>query len=56
MADFVEVAEIIPCCMEYSDNKFLEAYYTNIGIQTEQVLEASPVVTSIIKFMDSKTG
>ncbi|HEX5976321.1 MAG TPA: hypothetical protein VFY68_03540 [Nitrososphaeraceae archaeon] len=42
--------------MRYPDNKFLEAYYTNIGIQTEQILEANPVVTSIIKFMDSRTG
>jgi hypothetical protein len=56
MADFAEVAEIIACCLGYSDNKFLEAYYTNIGIQTEQALEASPVVTSIIKFMESRTG
>ena len=56
MADFAEVAEIIACCMGYPDNKFLEAYYTNIGIQTEQVLEASPDATSIIKFMESRTG
>jgi hypothetical protein len=56
MADFAEVAEIIACCMGYPDNKFLEAYYTNIGIQTEQVLEASPDATGIIKFMESRTG
>jgi hypothetical protein len=56
MADFAEVAEIIACCMGYPDNKFLEAYYTNIGIQTEHVLEASPDATGIIKFMESRTG
>jgi hypothetical protein len=56
MADFAEVAEIIACCMGYPDNKFLEAYYTNIGIQTEHVLEASPDATGTIKFMESRTG
>ena len=56
MTDFAEVAEIIACCIGYPDNKFLESYYTNIGIQTEQVLEASPDATSIIKFMESRTG
>ncbi len=56
MADFAEVAEIIARCMGYADNKFLAAYYTNIGLQTEQSLESSPITASIIKFMDSRTG
>jgi hypothetical protein len=56
MADFAEVAEIIARCMGYPDNKFLAAYYTNIGLQTEQALEASPIAASIIKFMDSRIG
>jgi hypothetical protein len=56
MADFAEVAEIISRCMEYQDNKFLTAYYKNIGLQTAQALEASPVATAIIQLMDSRTG
>jgi hypothetical protein len=55
MPDFEEVAEIIARCMGYPDNKFLAPYYTNISLQTEQALEASPVASSIIKFMDSRT-
>ena len=54
MADFAEVAEIISRCMGYQDNKFLTAYYKNIGLQTAQALEASPVATCIIKFIDSR--
>lgn len=55
MADFAEVAEIISRCMGYPKNKFLEAYYRNIGLQTEQALEASPVATTVVEFMYSRT-
>jgi hypothetical protein len=55
MADFAEVAEIIACCMGYPGNKFLTAYYKNIGSQTQQALEASPVATVIMEFMNSRT-
>ena len=54
MADFAEIAEIISRCMGYPDNKLLDVYYKNIGLQTEQALEASPVATAIIEFMDSR--
>ena len=54
MADFAEIAEIISRCMGYSENKFLAAYYENIGLQTQQVLEASPVATAIMEFMNSR--
>jgi hypothetical protein len=54
MADFAEIAEIISRSMGYPDNKFLDAYYKNMGLQTEQALEASPVATAIIEFMDSR--
>jgi hypothetical protein len=56
MADFAEVAEIISRCMGYPENKFLAAYYKNIGLQTQQALEASSVATAIIELMDSRTG
>src|SRR5215212_285555 len=55
MADFAEVAEIISHTMGYRDNKFLTVYYKNIGLQTAQALEASPVAACIIKLMDSRT-
>jgi hypothetical protein len=54
MADFAEAAEIISRCMGYSENKFLAAYYRNIGLQTQQVLEASPVAAAIMNFMRSR--
>jgi hypothetical protein len=54
MADFAEIAEIISRSMRNRNNKFLETYHKNIGLQTEQALEASPVASCIIKFMDSR--
>jgi hypothetical protein len=42
--------------MGYPENKFLTAYYKNIGLQTQQALEASPVATAIMEFMNSRTG
>ena len=40
--------------MGYPDNTFLYAYYKNIGLQTEQAIEASPVAVAIKEFMSSK--
>jgi hypothetical protein len=54
MADFAEIAEIISRCMGYPENKFLETYYKNIGLQTEEALEANPVGMTVRMFMDSK--
>jgi hypothetical protein len=55
MADFAEVAEIISRNMGNKENKFLEVYHRNIGLQTEQALEASPVACTLIEFMNSRT-
>lgn len=54
MADFAEIAEIISRCMGYPENKFLETYYKNIGLQTEEALEANPVGMTVRTFMDSR--
>ena len=54
MADFAEIAELISRCMGNKENEFLEVYQKNIGLQTEQALEASSVATAIIEFMGSK--
>ena len=35
MADFAQLGEIIFRCMDYEDNKFLDAYYNNISLQVE---------------------
>jgi hypothetical protein len=55
MADFAEVAEIISRIMGNMENKFLEVYHRNIGLQTEQALESSPIAATIIEFMNSRT-
>jgi hypothetical protein len=55
MADFAEVAEIISRNTGNRENKFLEVYHRNIGLQTEQALEASPVAVTLIEFMNSRT-
>ncbi len=51
MADWTEYAEIIARCMDYKDKEFLDAYHNNIALQTEEVLEASPVAIALIDFM-----
>ena len=51
MADFAEVAEIISRCMGNKDNQFIDAYYENIKLQTEEILETSLVASAILKFM-----
>jgi hypothetical protein len=40
--------------MGYPGNNFLEAYYKNIGLQTEEALEANPVAMTVMRFIDSR--
>ena len=54
MADFAQLGEIIFRCMDYEDNKFLDAYYNNISLQVEAAIESSPVGTAIVKLMEDR--
>ncbi|MPZ06619.1 MAG: hypothetical protein GEU26_09425 [Nitrososphaeraceae archaeon] len=54
MADFEEYAEIISRCMGTESGKFIEAYYKNQQLQTEVVIEGSPVAMAIVKLMEGK--
>jgi len=54
MADFAECAEIISRCMGNPDSLFMDAYYENIELQTEEILDTSLVASGILKFMESK--
>lgn len=47
MADFAEYGELIGRCLGYSDNEFIRAYFKNIDLQTEEVLESHPVGLAI---------
>lgn len=38
--------------MGYNDKEFLDAYYANIDLQTEEVLESSPVAIALIDYMN----
>ena len=51
MVDFAELAEIISRSMGYSDNQFIKVYYNNIGLQTQEALEANPLAYTIIKLI-----
>ena len=53
MADWTEYGEIIARSMGYKDKEFLDAYYNNLDLQTEEVLESSPVAIATIDFMMS---
>jgi hypothetical protein len=54
MADFEEYSEIISRCMGNEENKFLEAYQENVGIQIDQAIEANPLSTVILQFMNRR--
>ena len=51
MADWTEYGEIISRCIGHKDKEFLTAYDNNIKLQTEEVLESSPVAIALIDFM-----
>jgi hypothetical protein len=55
MADFAELAEVISRSMGYPDGEFLKAYYRNIGLQTEEAIDANPVASTITKYMEDKS-
>ncbi len=52
MADFAEYGEIIARCIGYKENEFVKAYFENIEIQNEEVIESSIVARVIIEFME----
>jgi hypothetical protein len=51
MADWTEYGEIVSRCMGIEDEKFLNAYYRNIDLQTEEVLESSPLAIVLRDFV-----
>ena len=55
MADWTEYSEIIARCMGYKENEFLNAYKKNTGLQSDEVINASPVATALIRFMELST-
>ena len=54
MADFAELGEIISRSMGNEENAFLDAYYKNINLQIEEALEANPIGTAIVQFIESQ--
>jgi len=54
MADFEEYAEIFSRCMGYEPGTFIRAYHENQKLQTEAVIEGSPVAVAIVKLMDDR--
>lgn len=51
MADWTEYSEMISRAMGHKDGEFLNAYYNNLELQTEEVLESSPVALALIDFV-----
>jgi hypothetical protein len=52
MADFEEYCEIISRCMGYEDFAFIEAYRENQKLQTDAVIEGSPVALAVVRLME----
>jgi hypothetical protein len=53
MADFAECAEMISRCMGNPDGLFMDAYYENIELQTEEILDTSLVASTILARIDT---
>lgn len=54
MAEFAEYGEMISRCMGNPGNLFMNAYYDNIKLQSQEVLDSSIVATSISYFMTNR--
>jgi hypothetical protein len=54
MADFAEIGEIISRCMGHAKGEFINAYYRNIELQTEEAIAANIVGNAIIQFMEQQ--
>ena len=53
MADFEEYGEIISRCMGYSKKmNFYKHIKNNIGIQVDEAIDANPLSTVILQFMN----
>lgn len=56
MADFTRWGCAIAKTLGYTQEEFLEAYYQSIERQNEEAIEASPVGTAIIAFIEEQYG
>jgi hypothetical protein len=54
MADFAEIGEIISRCMGNPKDAFINAYYRNIKLQTEEAISANLLGNIMIQFMQDK--
>lgn len=54
MADFSGYGEIIARCMGYKDNEFLAAYYRNIDVQIDEIIDSSQVAICLMYMMYGK--
>lgn len=54
MADFARWGCAITRALGYSEQEFLDAYYKNISQQSEAAIDASPVGTALIAFMEER--
>ena len=55
MADFEEYCEIISRCMGNPSGKFLDVYAANRQLQTDAVIESTPVAIALITYMQKRT-
>jgi hypothetical protein len=51
MAEFCEYGEMISRLMGYKDNEFVNVYYNNIKLKTQEVIDASLVAPALIELI-----
>lgn len=55
LADFAEYGELVARCMGHKPGEFIQAYFNNIKLQTQDVLESSSVAQAIVELMKDRT-
>ena len=54
MAEFGDYGEIISRCIGCEENEFISAYFENIQIQNDEVIESSIVANTVVEFMEKR--
>jgi hypothetical protein len=54
MAEFAEYGEMISRCMGNPSNLFINAYYNNIKLQSQEVLDSSILASPVLQLMGNR--
>ena len=53
MADFAIHGEVVARCLGYNDNVFLNAFNENVKLQSDELIESSPLAMAVYHFVQT---